>query len=523
MYVESFHNEIKTHYFKRRTNRRLDTLLDTLLVIEKNKYIQHLYKKNVNMPTIYSSLSEDKSHSLGMKIGSDQIICVTESSWKIHSQTLEGILYEVEKVRDHCSIPDHCSVKCSLAPCYDLCVHLYTCSCPHRSSICKHIHKIHIFLKENFKLNILSQDCGDILETRSEVENFRERNVSNEKIQLQSSSQNALTEIGRLSQNSEVIEGLELSDLQQVCKIIRLANDIIEAGVGNSSFTVSLPKFTSYTKISPNSKLQTQKAQLQQTIKDRKKSQLELKFKSPFSVSLSPPICSKDNLTEYLFHIGPYGISRLYLKSLDMNMSKQEAQLCQKADKNFRIGYLYDHIIDAYLHIITSPDSSICAKSTIFNEYITRHKEKISDQSLEFLNNCSLQKIFLPFNLGGNHWALFVFEIFWREKFIQFLVFDSNNKNALKSDLMIEHIQVWMEILNQKFLNYTISCCQPEHAMQHDGSSCGVYVCWFVMKILKNETVSGNFSPSEFRKEIYSTIVADFFPPNMEEEDEDCP
>ena len=50
--------------------------------------------------------------------------------------------------------------------------------------------------------------------------------------------------------------------------------------------------------------------------------------------------------------------------------------------------------------------------------------------------------LFIPFNLGGNHWVLFVFEIFQREKLIQFLVFDSNNKNALKSDFVIEHMQV---------------------------------------------------------------------------------
>ena len=41
MYVESFHNRLKTFYLKRRANRRVDDLLNLLLKIEEDDYWRH--------------------------------------------------------------------------------------------------------------------------------------------------------------------------------------------------------------------------------------------------------------------------------------------------------------------------------------------------------------------------------------------------------------------------------------------------------------------------------------------------
>ena len=44
MFIESFHNKLKTQYFDRKQNKRVDRLLYTLLEMEKDYYLSHLKK-----------------------------------------------------------------------------------------------------------------------------------------------------------------------------------------------------------------------------------------------------------------------------------------------------------------------------------------------------------------------------------------------------------------------------------------------------------------------------------------------
>ena len=76
---------------------------------------------------------------------------VTDSLWTVASQTgresssqSESIseFYYVSKQKELCRF-EHCYVKCAELACSNLCNHLYMCTCPDPSGICKHIHKIH--------------------------------------------------------------------------------------------------------------------------------------------------------------------------------------------------------------------------------------------------------------------------------------------------------------------------------------------------------------------------------------------
>ena len=51
MFVESFHNQLKTIYFSGKRNRRVDVLLETLLKIENDHFIKHLQRVSFNNPT----------------------------------------------------------------------------------------------------------------------------------------------------------------------------------------------------------------------------------------------------------------------------------------------------------------------------------------------------------------------------------------------------------------------------------------------------------------------------------------
>ena len=71
MYVESFHNRLKTYYMKRRVNRRVDDLLIMLLEIEEDDYWRHLldckYERQENIQQI------SIRHTRGMKIKDDDV------------------------------------------------------------------------------------------------------------------------------------------------------------------------------------------------------------------------------------------------------------------------------------------------------------------------------------------------------------------------------------------------------------------------------------------------------------------
>ncbi|XP_035215656.1 uncharacterized protein LOC118189203 [Stegodyphus dumicola] len=84
MYCESFHNQLKTVYFKRRHNRRLDILISTLLTIEKDKYLNHTYKLYTNVSP-RNSISCLSRHQRGLKIRDSDVNKCSDTSWTVCS------------------------------------------------------------------------------------------------------------------------------------------------------------------------------------------------------------------------------------------------------------------------------------------------------------------------------------------------------------------------------------------------------------------------------------------------------
>ncbi|GBO20864.1 hypothetical protein AVEN_58168-1 [Araneus ventricosus] len=143
-YCESFHSQLKTVYFDRKYNRRIDELISTLLNMEIDRFLK--YSNNVanNVPTkSYFAKTIKEKHDMGVKIPNNNII-KQDDHWLVKSQAVKQKVFTVRKVTDVCLLFDHCSSKCSEINCAALCSHLYRCSCQDSSNLCKHIHKVRL-------------------------------------------------------------------------------------------------------------------------------------------------------------------------------------------------------------------------------------------------------------------------------------------------------------------------------------------------------------------------------------------
>ena len=79
MFLESFHNQLKTNYFSGKRNRRLDVLLDTLLRIENDHYIRYLKMTSYNNPTDEDVRLQDRHNKGNNKITELRTILQRES------------------------------------------------------------------------------------------------------------------------------------------------------------------------------------------------------------------------------------------------------------------------------------------------------------------------------------------------------------------------------------------------------------------------------------------------------------
>ena len=130
MFLESYHNRLKTFYMKRKKNKRIDDLLNLLLHVEEEDFWRHKTETFFAGPTEQNS--SDCRHQRGMKIPKTQVCNDNPSQWRVLSQTKKKETYIVRKVADSCSW-EHCFSKCLEVSCAGLCAHIYSCSCPDKS------------------------------------------------------------------------------------------------------------------------------------------------------------------------------------------------------------------------------------------------------------------------------------------------------------------------------------------------------------------------------------------------------
>ncbi|KAK3915747.1 Bifunctional purine biosynthesis protein PurH, partial [Frankliniella fusca] len=141
MLVESFHNILKSIYLRRIPNRRIDDLIDLLLQIEEDYFVR--YDNAIQLETLSPrDIKKIKErHQRGKKIDDQDVLKVSHSCYQVKSQE-KDICDEYKVVR--------CVEKCDITPCIfmcptcAICSHMYQCTCPDTTPLCKHIHKVHL-------------------------------------------------------------------------------------------------------------------------------------------------------------------------------------------------------------------------------------------------------------------------------------------------------------------------------------------------------------------------------------------
>ncbi|GBM95118.1 hypothetical protein AVEN_46314-1 [Araneus ventricosus] len=176
-YCESFHNQLKTVYFQRKFNRRIDRLIRTVLDMETESYLSYKYKEINHMPfKTHSNRHIKDRHAKSREIVDNGVIQLTSTSWLVRSQSKE-VEYSVTQINDICPSSDFCFIKCLEVSCMGLCSHLYQCNCQDLKSnnLCKHIHKIH---SQKMKGKITFQsDNFQVEESFSNVDSESDYNV----------------------------------------------------------------------------------------------------------------------------------------------------------------------------------------------------------------------------------------------------------------------------------------------------------------------------------------------------------
>lgn len=143
MFVEAFHNIIKTKYLKRKPLKRIDDLMDLLLLIEKDYFKRWFNDCHLRTARHEDEVAIEERHVRGMKINDNDVLAVSSGLWRVKSQTSEtqDAYYDVHQCEQVCSA-DVCIFKCKSNACGNLCSHLFICTCDDIDPLCKHIHKL---------------------------------------------------------------------------------------------------------------------------------------------------------------------------------------------------------------------------------------------------------------------------------------------------------------------------------------------------------------------------------------------
>ena len=89
-------------------------------------------------------------HKKALDISNDSIeIYLSGTAYFFRSASdPDNIKYHIVKHFSSC-FKKNCKDNCKEEECKGLCAHLYSCSCPDKSPLCKHIHKLHMYLLES--------------------------------------------------------------------------------------------------------------------------------------------------------------------------------------------------------------------------------------------------------------------------------------------------------------------------------------------------------------------------------------
>ena len=152
MYLESFHRVLKILYLNHKQNRRIDSLLITLMRVARDKAFEHFRKLEMGKNS-HRICEVNKCHKRALLLKLFSATQIENTKWKVQSQSSPDTNCVVAKAQENCG--------CSRLRCTDcqICPHNYTCTCLDsilHATVCKHVYLVH--------MNYMQRDTDSISE-----------------------------------------------------------------------------------------------------------------------------------------------------------------------------------------------------------------------------------------------------------------------------------------------------------------------------------------------------------------------
>ena len=141
MFLESFHNVVKTKYMKRKSKRRMDYMLLMLEQVELEYFRKSEIPRNVKVQPIKQEVTP--RHKRGLKIPKEHVIPINDYLWLVQSDKDISRTYEVQFTQTNCD--NTCTSNISKCKKCKFCRHNFVCECEDfkQGFLCKHLHRVH--------------------------------------------------------------------------------------------------------------------------------------------------------------------------------------------------------------------------------------------------------------------------------------------------------------------------------------------------------------------------------------------
>ena len=208
--------------------------------------------------------------------------------------------------------------------------------------------------------------------------------------------------------------------------------------------------------------------------------------KTVISGRIIPEIAISDDdndLKKWIIRNGPYALNLYNLFSLELIVHKSLQYRLTTAAPSFVCGWLYDEVIDSYLHQLCSPYPSILFCDSTLVQCIENGK---SIRNLwKNINLKDVALILVPVNPTGNHWVLAAL----KPKIKTIVILDPMSGEIRQSSSTFKQcFLVSRRIFEEKFsIEDPIFTLNTPHVLQKDLKSCGVLVCFYSLCLTKGK------------------------------------
>ncbi|XP_078489944.1 uncharacterized protein LOC144746767 [Ciona intestinalis] len=211
------------------------------------------------------------------------------------------------------------------------------------------------------------------------------------------------------------------------------------------------------------------------------------------------------SITDKALQHGPYSVTYLQLLSLELELMPEQIQKIQVYDKQFRVGWLYDEIINSFLSCLCRDNEHVMYADSAVAQMMER-----GNSSLRRLwTNVNLSKkklIFIPWNPNGCHWVLLAVDI----KNRQLLYLDPLEKDSSQLTVNIDKAKLFLNnVLNDKFgIQITsVDTMSTKRKYQSDYMSCGPLICMYAKWLCEGKSLLKPITGSKESRELILRII----------------